>query len=91
MLDVRPERVADRRGHTVGAFAGCFGDSITGIVDDIDVVTVAADAPLGLRDVTVSGSGRCDGFSFTRTGAFTVTAAFQALKEQAFRVTLTPA
>jgi len=38
-------------------------------------VTVAADAPRGLRDVTVSGSGRCDGFSFTRAGAFTVTAA----------------
>jgi len=43
-------------------------------------VTVAADAPVGLRDVTVSGSGRCTGFSFLGTGKFTVTAAGTATK-----------
>jgi len=37
-------------------------------------VTVAGAAPLGPRDVTVRGSGRCDGFSFTGTGKLTVTA-----------------
>ena len=37
-------------------------------------VTVAADAPVGLRDVTVSGSGRCAGFSFVGTGMLTITA-----------------
>ena len=38
-------------------------------------VTVAAGAPLGPRDVTVSGNGRqCTSFSFVGTGTFTVTA-----------------
>jgi len=38
-------------------------------------VTVAADASVGSRDVTVSGSGGCTGFSFLGIGKFTVTAA----------------
>jgi hypothetical protein len=37
-------------------------------------VTVAATAPLGPRDVTVSGSGHCDGFRFTGIGKLTITA-----------------
>ena len=37
-------------------------------------VTVAAGAALGPRDVTVSGSGGCAGFTFTGSNRFTVTA-----------------
>jgi hypothetical protein len=37
-------------------------------------VTVAGDAALGLRDVTVSGSGGCDAFSYVGIAKFTVTA-----------------
>jgi len=56
------------------------GVSATGVARSSDTVmtanvTVSAGAAVGLRDVTVSGSGRrCTGFSFLGTDTFTVTA-----------------
>ncbi len=55
------------------------GVSATGAARSSDTVvtafvTVAAGAPVGSRDVTVSGSGRCNAFSYVGTAKFTVTA-----------------
>jgi len=56
------------------------GVSATGVARSSDTmmtanVTVSAGAAVGLRDVTVSGSGRrCTGFSFLGTDKFSVTA-----------------
>ncbi len=59
------------------AFSGS-GVSATGVARTSGTqmtatVTVTAGAPVGLRDVTVSGSGTCPGFSFTGIDKFTVT------------------
>ena len=51
--------------------AGVARSSITVMTANVTVTTVAA---VGLRDVTVSGSGGCTSFSFLGTDAFRVTA-----------------
>ena len=69
----------ERRCRTYSITFSGSGVTATGVHRSSDTVmtayvTVAAAAPLGSRDVTASGSGRCDGFSFTGTAKLTVTA-----------------
>ena len=69
----------ERRCRTYDVTFSGSGVTATGVERRTDTVmtayvTVAAAAPLGSRDVTASGSGRCADFSFTGTNKFTVTA-----------------
>jgi hypothetical protein len=69
----------ERRCRTYDVTFSGSGVTATGVERRSDTVmtayvSVAAGAPVGLRDVTASGSGRCADFSFTGIGKFTVTA-----------------
>ncbi len=69
----------ERRCRTYSITFSGSGVTATGVHRSSDAtmtasVSVAADAPLGPRDVMASGSGRCDGFSYIGTAKLTVTA-----------------
>ncbi|CAF0856079.1 unnamed protein product [Rotaria sp. Silwood1] len=49
VLDVGAERERDAAAHGIRALAGCLGDGVTGVVDDVDVVAGAAGHRVGTR------------------------------------------
>jgi hypothetical protein len=68
----------ERRCATYSVTFSGSGVSATGVArisrgEMTAYVTVATDAPLGSRDVTVSGSGDCHAFSYVGAGLFAVT------------------
>ena len=59
VLDRGGEREADRALDPVGALAGELGDDVAGLVDDVDVVAVAAVHHVGAERRRRAGWRRC--------------------------------